>query len=56
MNDKDLWPITLIFVIFMIALVLVAIKYMFVEILNNPVPALAVLAVGIGALAFLQRR
>lgn len=36
MNDRDLWPIHIIFFGILIASVIFAIKYMFEEILNNP--------------------
>lgn len=36
MNDKDLWPIHIIFFGFLIALVILAVKMMLDEIFNSP--------------------
>lgn len=37
MNDRDLWPIHVIFFGFLIALVFTALKFMFEEIVQNPI-------------------
>jgi hypothetical protein len=45
MNDKDLWPIHIIFFGFLIALVILAVKMMFEEILNSPLLLVFVVAI-----------
>ncbi|MEJ6010463.1 hypothetical protein [Novosphingobium aquae] len=48
MNDKDLWPIHIIFLGFLIALILYAFKLMFEEILQSPILLFFVLVVTVG--------
>lgn len=48
MNDRDLWPIHIIFFGFLIALVISAVKFMFEEIFGSPLLLVFVVVALIG--------
>jgi hypothetical protein len=55
MNDRDLWPIHIIFFGFLIALVILAVKMMVEEIFNNPLFLFFILAVLLSVWFFRKR-